>query len=100
MYRPVKNLYNFIIGNLNSRNQNKINDEFAVINENVHDLVYANTEMTNQIQWQNEQLKNLFLLKLYQGSERLDSVYGRMKELGLSPEGRLLCTMSITNRYP
>lgn len=96
MYRPIRSLYDLssrITGT--SEPPSKGTDEFRVISERIHKLDTNQSQLSDQLDRQVEQLNEFFVLKLLRGEIPRKEIEERLTLFGYSVEWTEKCVLAI-----
>ncbi|WP_010277269.1 helix-turn-helix transcriptional regulator [Paenibacillus senegalensis] len=67
IYKPVQSLFKFAFSAFQTKNTVQDKDEFEFIQEQIHTVLHAKSELESKLTTQIEQLKTFFMMKCYQG---------------------------------
>ncbi|WP_372636318.1 cache domain-containing protein, partial [Cohnella sp.] len=67
MYNPIGSIMNAISERLPNQTDKK-KDEFSVIREHIQDMFLSNSHLKQEVRQNSQQVRSLFLMKLYQGN--------------------------------
>jgi len=95
IYSPVKKLFNFTTNVFPIRTDKPIKDGFEFLTEQIHHVVDENSQMENKLQTQAEQLKVLFMLKLYQGDLSSKDITEKLHSYGYNDSWHKLSVITV-----
>ncbi|MFD0675698.1 MULTISPECIES: helix-turn-helix domain-containing protein [unclassified Paenibacillus] len=95
MYTPVKVLYESIVHDMESDSHLKNKDEFQLIGEGMRNLQQTKSLLAGKLTVQLQALKELFVLKLFQGALKPKEIEEKIQGLGYPSGFRWLCVLTI-----
>ena len=85
IYRPVRELVESVTLAVSGRKAEAGEDEFSLINQEVCTLAGRNAELSEMVERQKGQLKELFVIRLIRGQIHADEIRQMWERLGISP---------------
>lgn len=85
MYQPVRELVDSVTMAVSGRQAEEGEDEFSLINQEVHTLAGRNAELNEMVERQKGQLKELFVIRLIRGQIHEDEIGQMWERLGILP---------------
>ena len=83
VYRPVQDLVSAITGNFSDEREKEGQDEFSLIHSEIHTLTDRNEKLSEMIDRQKGQLKELFALRLIRGRMGEEEIAQTWERLGI-----------------
>ncbi|TDF94028.1 helix-turn-helix domain-containing protein [Paenibacillus piri] len=95
MYIPIKRIYENLAGSLETEIPKSGKDEIQMIDEGLSRLLVTKSMMASQITVQMQSLKELFVLKLFQGALKPKEIAEKLASFGYPSSFDWLCVLNL-----
>lgn len=95
IYKPVNSLYKFAFSAFQTKNVVQDKDEFEFIQEQIHTVLHAKSQLEGKLSTQIEQLKTFFMMKCYQGGLTAKEIEDKLQSFQYPAQWRGLSVLVL-----